>query len=188
MPHDCNQTQTPSKYAAIPCSVCFQRNIHNSLDLWQTLRQHFDFTSFIPPFLHSRAPDVPHEQLKPRGSAVPAASAARLSATLRHVAHGPSTRWVMSRSTPYHKCVIKNGRGGKIMAFDDCTLLRKHQVKMVWKWSHLYLGGPNSMDSFLSSCCRCFTHPGSGSASISVLSQWPVPFLTSTIEKNSCQL
>lgn len=55
-------------------------------------------------------------------------------------------------------------------------------------WSHLYFCGPNSMDSFLSSRCRCFTQPASGSISISILSQWPVPLVTSTIEKNSCQL
>ena len=80
----------------------------------------------MPPFL--RAPDVPPEQLKPRGSAAPAASGARLSATLRHVARVPERHGeVMSRFNKCDKCIRKNGKGGgKIMAYDACKMFEEN--------------------------------------------------------------
>jgi len=84
-------------------------------------------SSDVPPFL--RAPDVPPEQLKPRGSAAPAASGARLSATLRHVAHAPERHGeVMSRFTTNVTNVsekIEEEPGGKIMAFDACKIFEE---------------------------------------------------------------
>lgn len=156
MPYDCNQRQTPPKSNAIPCLVRFQRNKYStnaSLDLFfQILHQHFGFLrNLIPPMCH-RFSGLLMCHLSSWSLVALQLQLLQELASLQLFVTLPTRlrreSWVGFTTNVSEKCQKIWNRSPEVKSWllMLARSLRKDWVKMVW--SHLYLGGPNSMDSF----------------------------------------